>query len=127
LTPPPNESEVPTSIVFARLIDFIRYMADDPFDLLFARNVRLWLGNTETNQEIQKTFKKCPQRICLQQTMGSPFCARDIRHNLGKQELLLENPRVVKRIHKRCTASGKWNNPSPNGTGDGQDHRGAGE
>ena len=40
LTAATNESEVPTSIVFARLIDFITYMQDDPFELLFARNVR---------------------------------------------------------------------------------------
>ena len=57
LTPATNESEVPTSIVFARLIDFVEYMESDPFDLLFARNVRLWLGNTETNKDIQNTFR----------------------------------------------------------------------
>jgi hypothetical protein len=57
LTPPTNESEVPTSIVFAKLIDFIEYMEGDPFDLLFARNIRLWLGDTEPNKDIQKTFR----------------------------------------------------------------------
>lgn len=57
LTPPPDESAVPTSIVFARIVDFINYMENDPFDLLFARNVRLWLRNTETNKAIQATFR----------------------------------------------------------------------
>src|SRR6266542_293624 len=63
LTPATNESEVPTSIVFARLIDFITYMESDPFDLLFARNVRLWLGNTETNKDIQNTFRSAPKEF----------------------------------------------------------------
>jgi len=94
LTPPPNESEVPTSIVFARLIDFIRYMEGDPFDLLFARNVRLWLGNTETNQEIQKTFKTSPKEFAYSNNGITILCKKHI-HDPGKQELLLENPRVV--------------------------------
>jgi hypothetical protein len=113
LTPPPNESEVPTSIVFARLIDFIRYMADDPFDLLFARNVRLWLGNTETNQEIQKTFKNAPKEFAYSNNGITILCKKHT-HNLGKQELLLENPRVVNGSQTLHSIR-QVDNPSPNG------------
>ena len=44
-----EDTVIPTSIVFARLLDFINYMKKDPFDLLFSRNVRLDLGDTEPN------------------------------------------------------------------------------
>ena len=94
LTPATNESEVPTSIVFARLIDFVHYMEDDPFDLLFARNVRLWLGNTETNQAIQDTFRDTPKEFAYSNNGITILCKKHT-HNPGNQELLLENPRVV--------------------------------
>ena len=94
LTPSTCESEVPTSIVFARLIDFIKYMEVDPFELLFARNVRLWLGNTETNKEIQKTFKNAPDEFAYCNNGITLLCKKHT-HDPGKQELLLENPRVV--------------------------------
>ena len=94
LTPATNESEVPTSIVFARLIDFIKYMEDDPFDLLFARNVRLWLGNTETNKDIQTTFRQAPKEFAYSNN-GITLLCRKHTHDPGKQELCLLNPRVV--------------------------------
>jgi hypothetical protein len=95
LTPATNESEVPTSIVFARLIDFLKYMDEkDPFDLLFARNVRLWLGNTETNKEIRKTFIKAPKEFAYSNNGITILCKKH-RHDPGTQELRLENPRVV--------------------------------
>lgn len=94
LTPATNESEVPTSIVFARLVDFIRYMEDDPFDLLFARNVRLWLGNTETNKDIQSTFRYAPKEFAYSNN-GITLLCRKHTHDPGKQELHLLNPRVV--------------------------------
>jgi hypothetical protein len=94
LTPATNESEVPTSIVFARLIDFIRYMESDPFDLLFARNVRLWLGNTETNKDIQTTFRNAPKEFAYSNN-GITILCRKHTHDPGKQELRLVNPRVV--------------------------------
>jgi len=94
LTPATNESEVPTSIVFARLIDFIKYMEDDPFDLLFARNVRLWLGNTETNKDIQSTFRNAPKEFAYSNNGITLLCRRHT-HDPGKQELHLWNPRVV--------------------------------
>lgn len=94
LTPATNESEVPTSIVFARLVDFINYMEGDPFDLLFARNVRLWLGPTETNLDIQKTFRDAPKEFAYSNNGITILCKKHT-HETGKQELRLENPRVV--------------------------------
>src|SRR5216684_4430058 len=58
-----RDTEVSTSIVFARLTDFLRYMQKDPYDLLFARNVRLSLGNTPVNKDIRQTFKEAPQEL----------------------------------------------------------------
>jgi len=94
LTAATNESEVPTSIVFARVIDFIKYMEDDPFDLLFSRNVRLWLGNTETNKDIQSTFRHAPREFAYSNN-GITLLCRKHTHDPGKQELRLLNPRVV--------------------------------
>ena len=94
LTATINESEVPTSIVFARLIDFIKYMEDDPFELLFARNVRLWLGKTETNEAIQKTFREHPEQFAYSNN-GITILCKNFTPNPLKQELLIENPRVV--------------------------------
>jgi AIPR protein len=94
LTPPTNESEVPTSIVFARLIDFISYMENDPFDLLFARNVRLWLGNTEPNKAIRETFRDAPKEFAYSNNGITILCKKHT-HDPGTQELRLENPRVV--------------------------------
>lgn len=94
LTPAMNESEVPTSIVFARLIDFIKYMDEDRFDLLFARNVRLWLGNTETNKAIHETFRDAPKEFAYSNN-GITLLCRKQTYDPGKQELYLLNPRVV--------------------------------
>ena len=62
----PSETEVPISIVFARLTDFIRYMEADPFKLLFARNVRLRLRGSLVNKDIAKTFGETPKDFVLQ-------------------------------------------------------------
>jgi hypothetical protein len=94
LTPPTNESEVPTSIVFARLHDFIEYMLDEPFDLLFARNVRLWLGSTETNKSIRETFEDSPKEFAYSNN-GITILCNGHTHDPGKQELRIFNPRVV--------------------------------
>ncbi len=94
LTPPSSETEVPTSIIFARLIDFVRYMEDDPFDLLFARNVRLWLGKTETNKEILATFEKNPKEFAYSNN-GITILCKSHKFDPGKRELKIENPRVV--------------------------------
>src|SRR5262249_41659648 len=52
LSPDREDTEVATSIVFARLTDFIKYMREDPNELLFARNIRLNLGSTDVNKAI---------------------------------------------------------------------------
>src|SRR5208337_4360844 len=39
LSPPRSETSVATSLIFAKLVDFIEYMKEDPLELLFARNV----------------------------------------------------------------------------------------
>ncbi len=94
LTPAKHETEVATSIVFARLIDFIKYIEDDPFELLFARNVRLWLGKTETNKEIELTFKESPKEFAYSNNGITLLCKKHT-HDPGTQELKIENPRVV--------------------------------
>jgi hypothetical protein len=94
LTPPENESEVPTSIVFARLIDFIKYMEEDPFELLFARNVRLWLKETETNTQIRETYNKTPKEFAFSNNGITILCRKHV-HDPGSKELSLYNPRIV--------------------------------
>lgn len=63
LTADESESNIPTSIVFARIIDFVKYMKNDTLDLLFARNVRLFLGETAPNKEIMKTYEDAPEEF----------------------------------------------------------------
>lgn len=88
------ETEVATSIVFARLYDFIRYMSHDPYDLLFARNVRLSLGNTTPNKAIKVTFKESPKEFAFSNNGITILCERHI-HDPGTKILQLINPRVV--------------------------------
>lgn len=94
LTPHKNETAIPTCIVFARLLDFIRYMEDDPFDLLFARNVRLWLGKTQTNRDIADTFKSRPEEFAYSNNGITIICSKQ-NFDVGTKELVLNNPRVV--------------------------------
>lgn len=89
-----RDTEVPTSIVFAKLVDFIRYMEDDPYDLLFARNVRLSLGNTSVNKEIRATFRDSPTEFVFSNNGITMLCERHT-HDPGKQEIKIENPRIV--------------------------------
>ena len=94
LSPDKRDTEVSTSIVFARLVDFIKYMQDDDYGLLFARNVRLWLGNTGVNKEIRKTFVSSPREFAFSNNGITLLCERH-RHDPGSQELRIENPRIV--------------------------------
>jgi hypothetical protein len=89
-----RDTEVPTSIVFAKLIDFIKYMGGDPYDLLFARNVRLSLGNTPVNKEIRATFRDSPTEFVFSNNGITMLCERHT-HDPGKQEIAIENPRIV--------------------------------
>jgi hypothetical protein len=87
---------VATSIVFARLIDFIRYMENDPFDLLFNRNVRvaISISRSEVNRGIRDTFKTSPKEFAFSNNGITMLCERQ-HYDPGQKVLTLENPRVV--------------------------------
>ena len=89
-----RDTEVSTSIVFARLTDFVKYMQKDPYDLLFARNVRLSLGNTAVNKDIRETFKDEPQEFAYSNNGITMLCEKQTHHP-GSLELQIVNPRVV--------------------------------
>jgi hypothetical protein len=94
LTADQSETEVPTSIVFARLTDFIEYMKEDRYDLLFNRNVRLWLGRTEVNEAIAETFRKHPKEFAYSNNGITLLCEKHVSHQ-GSHEIEIQNPRVV--------------------------------
>ncbi|HEV2615072.1 MAG TPA: AIPR family protein [Candidatus Acidoferrales bacterium] len=94
LSPDRQDTNVPTSIVFARLMDFIAYMEHDRYSLLFARNVRLSLGDTPVNAEIRETFEEAPGEFAFSNNGITMLCERH-RHDPGTKELRIENPRVV--------------------------------
>ncbi|HEX8493698.1 MAG TPA: AIPR family protein [Pyrinomonadaceae bacterium] len=94
LSPDKRDTEVSTSIVFARLIDFIEYMEDDKNQLLFARNVRLSLGNTSVNRDIRETFRSSPMEFAFSNNGITMLCEKHT-HDPGAAELILDNPRVV--------------------------------
>jgi hypothetical protein len=91
-----TDTEVATSIVFARLIDFIRYMEGDPFDLLFNRNVRVAKSATSStvNNSIRETFKHNPREFAFSNNGITLLCDKQ-HYNPGKKVLTLDNPRVV--------------------------------
>lgn len=94
LTPDTRDTEVPTSIVFGRAIDLIKYMEKDPYDLLFARNVRLWLKKTPVNEEIEETFRMAPKEFAFSNNGITMLCATQ-NYVPGRKELNIENPRIV--------------------------------
>ncbi len=94
LSAAPDDTEVPTSIVFARLADFIEYMESDPFELLFARNVRLSLGKTPVNLEILRTFREAPKEFAFSNN-GITLLCESLKHEPGRREIEIINPRVV--------------------------------
>lgn len=94
LSPDKRDTEVSTSIVFARLIDFIDYMKQDKNQLLFARNVRLSLGNTAVNRDIRETFSSSPMEFAFSNNGITMLCEKHT-HDPGAAELTLYNPRVV--------------------------------
>jgi hypothetical protein len=96
LSPDRNDTSVATSIVFARLYDFVNYMKADPFDLLFARNVRVWFGikKYSVNEEIRDTFRDHPEEFAFSNNGITILCEKH-QHDPGEKKLLLVNPRVV--------------------------------
>jgi hypothetical protein len=91
-----HDAQVATSIVFARAIDFIKYMKSDPHDLLFARNVRVFLGAGKkgVNAEIRRTFEEAPAEFAFSNNGITLICEKHT-YEAGRKELKLENPRVV--------------------------------
>lgn len=96
LSPDRADTEVATSIVFARLIDFIRYMESDPFDMLFNRNVRVAISPSQSavNQSIRDTFDISPNEFAYSNNGITMLCERQ-HYDPGQKVLTLENPRVV--------------------------------
>lgn len=96
LSPDKADTEVATSIVFARLIDFIRYMENDAFDLLFNRNVRvaISLSRSEVNRAIHDTFKASPKEFAFSNNGITMLCEKQ-HYDPGQKVLTLENPRIV--------------------------------
>jgi hypothetical protein len=94
LSPPRAETSFATSIVFAKLVDFIEYMKKDPHALLFARNVRLDLGRTEVNKEIAETFARHPEEFAYSNNGITMLCEKHT-HAAGTAKLTIVNPRVV--------------------------------
>lgn len=91
-----EDAEVPTSIVFARLIDFIRYMEGDPFDLLFNRNVRvaISISRSKVNKAIRDTFAEHPKEFAFSNNGITMLCEKQ-HYDPGEKVLTLDNPRVV--------------------------------
>jgi hypothetical protein len=82
--------------VFARLLDFIRYMESDPFDLLFNRNVRvaISISRSKVNRAIRDTFKTNPKEFAFSNNGITMLCEKQ-HYDPGQKVLTLENPRVV--------------------------------
>ena len=89
-----SETKVPTSIVFGKLVDIINYMEDDPYDRLFARNIRLVLKESRVNPEIKKTFQREPTEFVFSNNGITMLCEAH-SHDPGTHVLRIENPRVV--------------------------------
>ena len=88
-------SGISTNIIFARVSDFIKYHEDkDSYDLLFSRNVRLDLGKTEPNKAITQTFENNPDEFVYSNN-GVILICDDLKHDPGKREVTIKNPRVV--------------------------------
>jgi len=94
LSPPREETGVSTTIVFARLVDFVDYMETDQFDLLFARNVRIYQGNNIVNRAVAHTFVDHPEEFAYSNNGITVLCEQ-ARHEQATRELRLVNPRVV--------------------------------
>ena len=114
LSPDKTDTEVATSIVFARLLDFIRYMESDPFDLLFNRNVRVAIdfSRSDVNRAIHDTFETKPKEFAFSNNGITMLCEKQ-HYDPGQKVLTLENPRVVngsQTLHSIRDVP----NPSPN-------------
>lgn len=110
LSPDIRDTVISTSIVFGKLKDFINYMDEDPHDLLFARNIRLDLGNKGVNKDIKATFLKAPHEFAYSNNGITMLC--DSYNYMDDKTLVVQNPRVVngsQTLHSIRTVA----NPSP--------------
>ena len=88
-------SGISTNIIFVRVNDFIKYHEEkDPYDLLFSRNIRYDLGKTEPNKAITYTFEHSPDEFVYSNN-GITLICDDLKHDPGRREVTIENPRVV--------------------------------
>ena len=69
-------------------------MKKDPFNLLFARNVRVYLGNQGVNKDIKETFENNPSEFVFSNN-GVTILCDDLKHDPPAKELTIYNPRVV--------------------------------
>lgn len=89
-----RDTEVPTSIVFARLKDFLDYMKKDELGTLFSRNVRVALAvkKDSVNEGIMDTFEGRPTEFTYSNNGITLICDSSKKSVKG---LVLKNPRVV--------------------------------
>lgn len=109
-----EDTTVSTSIIFARIIDFLNYMKDDPYDLLFARNVRIGISvsKSEVNKAIKETFINNPREFAYSNNGITILCDHHT-YDPGEKELTIVNPRVVNGSQTLHTVY-LVENPSPN-------------
>jgi hypothetical protein len=71
-------------------------MENDPFDLLFNRNVRvaISISRSKVNRAIRDTFKTCPKEFAFSNNGITMLCEKQ-HYDPGEKILTLENPRVV--------------------------------
>jgi hypothetical protein len=71
-------------------------MEEDPFDLLFNRNVRvaISISRSKVNRAIRSTFKDSPKEFAFSNNGITMLCERQ-HYDPGQKVLTLENPRVV--------------------------------
>lgn len=104
-------SKVPTTILFAKIHDFIKYMQKDPYELLFARNVRLIVGRTPVNADIAETYTSHPEEFVYSNN-GITLLCDDLNHKTNVQQAIIVNPRVVngsQTLHSVKLYSTKYN------------------
>lgn len=104
LRPTTTHSKVETAVCFVKIYDFVRYLRDDPLDLLFARNVRVaisakWRAGTSSKQiannlnaEIADTYENNPSEFAFSNNGITMICDE---YMLRNGVLTATNPRVV--------------------------------
>jgi hypothetical protein len=89
-----QDSDVRTSVVFARVRDFVTYMKGDKHDHLFARNIRHFKTSGKVNDQIRATFIDSPLEF-LYSNNGITIVGDRMVHDTARREVRIDNPRVV--------------------------------